>query len=279
MTEKSYKISLHDILLNVTCFADGSSLGMHEPPSEIFNKIKNVHRHSEHEVFFVPGGEIKIAFEDSSMSFSNSAVIVPAGVGHYTILNSDDCFVAYLRIDRDESGEFSGQISDKPVSYELDDGDCFYLSRLAQAERAYPEDCQHLISLLFSRLIREIVPSDFSQKCDETPSNKYAFMLDRFIDEHYCERITLADLASELYLCERQVSRIIKREYNCSFSDFVNIKRLSVAAMLLKHTKMNISDIARSVGYENYNYFYRVFKKKYCVTPAIYRENSMTDNE
>ena len=104
-------------------------------------------------------------------------------------------------------------------------------------------------------------------------------MLDNYIAEHYCEKITLADIAAELYLCERQVSRIIRREYNCSFADFVNIKRLSVAAMMLKHTQMNIADVARSVGYENYNYFYRVFKTKYGVTPAQYREKSKSDDK
>ena len=247
--------------------------------SEIFHKIKTIHRHSEHEVFFVTGGEIDIALENGSLSFSNSAIIVPAGVGHYTVLNSDNYYVAYFEIEDDENGSFSENIAKGFVSYTLDDIDAFYLSRLREAEQTCPEDCQHLISLLFSKLIREVAPSDFSPKTEEKSSSKYAFMLDNYINEHYSEKVSLADIAAELYLCERQVSRIIRREYKCSFSDFVNMKRLSVAAMMLKHTKMNISEIARSVGYENYNYFYRVFKKKYGVTPAIYRENSKADDK
>ena len=261
----------------VTYFANDSLMSIHESPGEVLNKIKEMHSHSEHEVFFVPKGKITVVFEDGAKSLENSVVIVPAGMVHYTVLNSDHCFVAYMKIDRDGQKSLFGKTFDSAVSYELDEDDIFYLSALKKSEYHYPEDCQHLISLIFSKLIRRILPSGSLPDSAEGTSSKYTFMLDNYIYKHYSEKITLADIASELHLCERQVSRIIKREYKCSFTDFVNIKRLSVAAMMLKHTKMNISDVARSVGYENYNYFYRVFKRKYGVTPAVYRESSKFD--
>ena len=278
MSEKTYKVSLRDIHLTVTYFTKDASLSIHESPSEVFNKIREVHRHSEQEIFFVPNGEIKVVVEDGVKGFTNSVVIVPAGVEHYTVLNSDSCFVAYMKIDRDGSGALSEAICDFAISYEMDESDIFYLSALEKSEYTCPEDCQYLISLLFSKLIREVSTSDFLPSNADGTNSKYTFMLDQYIYDHYSEKISLADIAAELYLCERQVSRIIKREYKCSFADFVNTKRLSVAAMMLKHTKMNVSDIARSVGYENYNYFYRVFKKKYGVTPAVYRESSTFDD-
>ena len=101
MSERIYKVGFRDIILTVTYFSKDSISSIHEPSSEILNKIRGTHRHSEHEVFFVPNGEIKVVLEDGYTSFSNAAVIVPAGVGHYTVLNSDSCFVAYLEIERD----------------------------------------------------------------------------------------------------------------------------------------------------------------------------------
>ena len=41
--------------------------------------------------------------------------------------------------------------------------------------------------------------------------------------------------------------------------------------MMLKHTSLTVNEIARRVGFENDNYFYRVFKKKYGETPTEYR--------
>ncbi len=35
-----------------------------------------------------------------------------------------------------------------------------------------------------------------------------------------------------------------------------------------------MQDIIQEVGYENISYFYRIFKKKYAMTPQMYREKS-----
>ena len=64
---------------------------------------------------------------------------------------------------------------------------------------------------------------------------------------------------------------MIKREYGCSFTEYVNRKRMSVAMMMLKHTEMTVSEIARAVGFESDNYFYKVFKERQGLTPNEYR--------
>ena len=53
MTEKNYKVSFSDILLTVTYFAGEFPSDIKKTPSELFSKIREIHRHSEHEVFFV----------------------------------------------------------------------------------------------------------------------------------------------------------------------------------------------------------------------------------
>ena len=46
---------------------------------------------------------------------------------------------------------------------------------------------------------------------------------------------------------------------------------MAQAAFLLKTTKMNVADIAISVGYENVSYFHRLFGKTYGLSPKKYR--------
>ena len=55
---------------------------------------------------------------------------------------------------------------------------------------------------------------------------------------------------------------------------FIQDLRLMVAARRLLVTDERISDIAYQVGFEDPNYFSRMFRKNFGVTPQAYRENA-----
>ena len=74
-----------------------------------------------------------------------------------------------------------------------------------------------------------------------------------------------------MYLSQKQVSRIVKKQYGCTFPELMNQKRMSVAVMLLKNTHLSVSEIAVRVGINNENYFYKLFKERCGVTPLKYR--------
>ena len=57
----------------------------------------------------------------------------------------------------------------------------------------------------------------------------------------------------------------------CTFKELLQTKRLNQAAYLLTTTKLPVSDIITAVGYDNTSYFYRVFQKRFQVTPRDYR--------
>ena len=53
--------------------------------------------------------------------------------------------------------------------------------------------------------------------------------------------------------------------------DILTQTRLNAAKQLLKNTKKAPNLIAAEVGYDSYDHFARLFKKKYGVTPKEYR--------
>ena len=67
------------------------------------------------------------------------------------------------------------------------------------------------------------------------------------------------------------VSRIIKNETGSTFKNLLEEKRMNEACFLLKNTPLNIEDIALHAGYENLSFFYRLFQRKYGMTPRDYR--------
>ena len=58
-----------------------------------------------------------------------------------------------------------------------------------------------------------------------------------------------------------------------TINHLITQKRLQQAKVLLRNTDKSISEIAEAVGFVNYNYFSRIFKKYYHMSPRDYRKN------
>ena len=52
---------------------------------------------------------------------------------------------------------------------------------------------------------------------------------------------------------------------------YINKLKIDHARILLEDKSLSISDIADTIGYQDSNYFSRVFKKIYNITPKEYR--------
>ena len=57
-------------------------------------------------------------------------------------------------------------------------------------------------------------------------------------------------------------------------NDYLTQYRINRACSLLRNSKLTISNIANSVGYDDPLYFSRVFKKVKGVSPSIYLKNA-----
>lgn len=93
----------------------------------------------------------------------------------------------------------------------------------------------------------------------------------RFIWEHYCEDITLSDVAGEVYLNPIYISRLIKEQTGKNYTDILRELRIGKAVELLKNTDLYVYEIADKVGYHNLKYFYKVFRKVKGNSPNDYR--------
>lgn len=96
-----------------------------------------------------------------------------------------------------------------------------------------------------------------------------------YIDYNYKEA-SLNEIASILNQSVSTLSRLIKEYTGKNFSELLVEKKLLKAVKLLENTDLSISQIVEMVGYDNNSYFYRIFNKKYNVTPKMYRESLKT---
>ncbi len=93
-----------------------------------------------------------------------------------------------------------------------------------------------------------------------------------FIRDHFSSQISLSILAKEFNFSPKYISCLIKNEVGLGFSDFLLSLRMKSAIEMLSHTRRDVKEIALSVGYEDQQYFHRVFKKKTGKTPVQYRK-------
>lgn len=92
----------------------------------------------------------------------------------------------------------------------------------------------------------------------------------RLIDEDY-KNLTITALSKALHVHTNYLSRFIKNEMGSSFSKLLKKARMDKAAYMLMMTDLSIEAISDHVGYQNVNYFYKVFKEVYQMTPASFR--------
>ncbi len=96
-----------------------------------------------------------------------------------------------------------------------------------------------------------------------------------YIEQHFSEPMLRAQqIADNSYLSQRQLERLFHQFFGCTPSQYLIDKRISKATQLLSgDERLNINQIALSCGFNDSNYFARVFKKQQGLTPRQYRQS------
>lgn len=115
---------------------------------------------------------------------------------------------------------------------------------------------------------------------DEEAEEGKTVYYDRLIDnvvteirEHYMEDISLTSLAGKYNVSMGRLSEMIKEHLKVNFSDYIATLRIQRAKELLRDDSLSIQEIAEIVGYNDYFYFTKVFKKVAGISPSKYRKS------
>lgn len=95
-----------------------------------------------------------------------------------------------------------------------------------------------------------------------------------FVNEHFSEDISIQTISRRFAVNPNYVSQLFKRQTGEKFTDYITRLKLNYACNLLKSTDLPVADVADRVGFSDYYYFSRVFKKLVGDTPSGYREKN-----
>lgn len=92
-----------------------------------------------------------------------------------------------------------------------------------------------------------------------------------YIKTHLSDTLTVSSTAQALTVNANYLSSQFHQDTGLTFTEFVNKERANQAASLLKHTNLQVQQIASAVGYNNASYFAKQFIKYQGMTPREYR--------
>jgi two-component system response regulator YesN len=92
-----------------------------------------------------------------------------------------------------------------------------------------------------------------------------------YLKHHYRNNITLRNVSDHFYVTPQYLSRRFKKKTGLTFVEYLEEIRLEKAEEYLTASDTKIADISELVGYLDPNYFSRIFKRKYRLSPSSYR--------
>ncbi len=78
----------------------------------------------------------------------------------------------------------------------------------------------------------------------------------------------MEDICKRVFLNSQYFSRLFKRETGMTFTEYLTLRRIEKAKMLLKSEGLPVAVVARKVGFSDANYFSRVFARMEGIPPS-----------
>lgn len=162
------------------------------------------------------------------------------------------------------------------------------MSRIAAYEAGVPAPIIHKITTKESASIAaaqsqkqmidacETMLKEFCDIVRSIKNDKYSAMTQSImysINQHYMNELTIKDIARELSITESYMIAQFKEETGMTPAVYLRKVRLEKAAGLLISTNDEIQKISGSVGIPDANYFVKLFKAEFQMTPGAYRKS------
>ncbi|NLX60029.1 MAG: AraC family transcriptional regulator [Phycisphaerae bacterium] len=106
----------------------------------------------------------------------------------------------------------------------------------------------------------------------ETESASHRLMLraKEYVHAHYADCVGLNDIAAALHVSPYHLSHVFSRESDFSLFAYLMQVRMAKAKELLRHGRCTVADVSHAVGYQDPNYFAKVFRRQVGRSPSAF---------
>lgn len=140
------------------------------------------------------------------------------------------------------------------------------------AERyAYELELRAGLSRFWSELCRAYETVLTEPRCEEDETAERMRMMLSYLEEHFTEDITPAELAETAHISERECFRCFERMLGASPIVCVLRRRIAYAAKLLRDTDLPVTEIGMMAGFHSPSYFSKRFRERMGCAPKEFR--------
>lgn len=110
---------------------------------------------------------------------------------------------------------------------------------------------------------------------DSASSQARLQLMMQYIHQNYMHDISLDAIAGHAGISKSTVLNLFRKYLHITPINYLINYRLNEAAWLLSKTEKKINTISDETGFNNVDYFCRLFKKHYHLTPTEYRKKKL----
>ena len=146
---------------------------------------------------------------------------------------------------------------------------------LHQLSSHYATQIEHVHSMQESITLQEEMIRSFCQLVKRHSLSQYSYHVGQaitMVQYDLTADLRLQVIAEKLNVNSSYLSNIFHKEVGCTLTAFGNQERIQKAVTLLQMTPKSVQNIAAECGIQDVNYFIKLFKKQYGITPSQYRD-------
>lgn len=230
------------------------------------------HYHNNYEIYYLTQGRCRYFIDKHSYLISAGDIaVIPPGVIHKTsyetpthsrkLINCGEWYIPESV--RDKMGAFPCFSGSPAAQKQIERIFAAVEKEKEEPDEFFTDSVRARIAQLMVLIARE--SQAVEQRKSESPVVEKAVAL---IRRQYSKPVTLEGVAAACFVSREHLSRTFRKETGFGFSEYLNLYRLKRADMLLRERPdMRVVDVALQCGFNDSNYFSKVYKKMFGVSP------------
>lgn len=255
------------------------------------SSITKPHKHNSFlTILFTKGsGRHEIDFNSYEIKAGSVFMLAPGQTHHWELSEDIDGYIFSHTANFYDLHYSHNRIHQFPFFYSIQNAPFLYLKPENAAEinllfknlfKEYAEPLplqQHqllnYVAIIYVALSRLYLEENFQKIIKANSYSEKMQQFEALLEKNYIQEKSPSAYAAWMHISAKHLNRITKNIINKTASEVIIDRIILEAKRRALHTKNNFSEIALSLGYEDYAYFSKLFKKATGLNPTGFLKN------